>query len=272
MDVGSWLKQAEARMAEAGITTARLDALVLLEDATSRDRTWLLAHSEHKLERSELQILNKKCIQRADHIPLAYVRGKTEFYGREFVITPAVLEPRPESEAMIELLKALPLPSEPVLADVGTGSGALAITGALEIATAKVYANDIDEKCLQVARQNAQKYALGEDRVNLGKSDLLEGLQGVHLDALLCNLPYVPDSYQINTAAMHEPHLAIFGGADGLDYYRTLFKQIDGRSDKPAFILTESLPPQHHYLAQIARTHRYVLEKSDDFIQLFVKM
>src|SRR5215471_10178286 len=109
MTIISWLQSSTLKLTEAGITTARLDCLVLLEDETGEDRSWLLAHPEHSLQIETTQKLNKKVIQRARHEPLAYIRKKTEFYGREFYIDHHVLEPRPESETMIDVLKQLSL-------------------------------------------------------------------------------------------------------------------------------------------------------------------
>src|SRR5258708_2470149 len=103
-----WLQQATSQLQAAGISTARLDALVLLEDCLYQDRAMLLADPEKKLTAPQLLKLEKLLNRRAQHEPLSYVRGKTEFYGHEFVLTTAVLEPRPESETMIDLLKELP--------------------------------------------------------------------------------------------------------------------------------------------------------------------
>lgn len=263
-----WLRLAEKLLSAAGVSTARLDALVLLEDATGKDRAWLLSHPEHELQRSELELLSKKCVQRCAHIPLAYIRGKTEFYGRDFVVNEHVLEPRPESEVIIDMLKSLSLPGETTIGDIGTGSGALAVTAALELPTAHLYAVDIDHKCLRVAKHNAEKH---HAIVRFAHSNLLEALKDTNLDVLLCNLPYVPDDFHINTAATHEPKLAIFGGNDGLDHYRTLFAQADSRAQKPQYIIAESLPPQHRHLLDIAARHNYKLEKTDDFIQLYIR-
>ncbi len=177
-----------------------------------------------------------------------------------------VLEPRPESETMIELLKKLPLPKKPLIADIGTGSGALAITAKLEIPGAEVIATDIDIKCLAVAKNNTQR--LGAE-VKFFKGDLLEPIFKFKPSALLCNLPYVPDNYHLNSAAMNEPKIAIFGGPDGLDLYRRLFDQIDYLETKPTYILTESLPPQHKKLAKVAKKHSYKLAQTTDFIQVF---
>ena len=258
-----------------------MDTLVLLEDATGKERGWLLAHPEADLGKLlmlqglSLQQLEAKVKQRARHEPLAYIRGKTEFYGREFIINKDVLEPRPESETIITLLKTLLHHKSPIskeapwkLIDVGTGSGALATTAKLEVAGAEVIATDIDPKCLVVAKKNAQR--LGAE-VKFFKGNLLEPIYTLLTTPylLLCNLPYVPDDYQLNSAAMNEPRTAIFGGPDGLDLYRHLFEQIDSLPTKPQYVLTESLPLQHKNLATIAKKHGYKSARTTDFIQVF---
>src|SRR6266508_1210490 len=111
MTTYEFLKSATARLKQAGIASARLDTLVLLEDALGQDRARLLAHPESKIPHSTEVALNTKIAQRATHVPLAYIRGKAEFYGREFAIDKHVLVPRPETETMIDLLKKLPLPT-----------------------------------------------------------------------------------------------------------------------------------------------------------------
>jgi release factor glutamine methyltransferase len=268
MTIGEWLRQAEAQLNEADVGTARLDALVLLEDVTGASRARLLAEPGLELEEGQLQELKKLLSRRALHEPLAYVRGKTEFYGRDFVITPAVLEPRPESETMIDLLKKLPkLPQKPRIADVGTGSGALGITAKLELPGASVELLDLDQEALGVAKTNVDLFTLD---ISVIQTDLLEG-SGSNYDVLLCNLPYVPDDYQINTAALHEPRLAIFGGPDGLDLYRKLFKQLRNQSSEVLYILTEALPYQHEQLQQIASQHDFSLAGAEGFIQIFEK-
>lgn len=267
------LKRAETKLQAAGIGSARLDALILLEDVTGIDRAKLLAEPGVALPAGQLAKLTKLLNRRARHEPLAYIRGFTEFYGRDFVITPAVLEPRPESESMIELLLELvrngfewqKLPEILRIADVGTGSGALGITAKLELPNAQVDLVEIDEKALTIAKINVDKFTL---EIGLRHSDLLKDLDTDH-DILLCNLPYVPDNYPINKAAQREPKLAIFGGPDGLAIYRKLFDQIVARQHRPLFILTESLPQQHASLRLIAEPHGYRQCHVADFIQAF---
>lgn len=275
MRADTWLRQYHKQLEDAGINTARLDCLVLLEDALGKDRTQLLAHPEIELTPEQEKKLNRQIKQRSQHIPLAYIRGKTEFYGREFIVNHHVLEPRPESETMIDLLKEvvenqkLKVEDRLHIIDVGTGSGALAVTAKLEVPQAKVWAVDVDQNCLSIAEQNAQKHRAA---ISPSKSDLLESLPPSTFDTptiLLANLPYVPDAFQINPAAMNEPRLAIFGGQDGLDLYRALFAQAAHLQYPPRFILTEALPPQHEQLSVIAVQNGFSQQKSEDFIQVF---
>ncbi len=273
MTVIDWLGSSTTVLSDVDIPSARLDCLILLEDATGKDRAWLLAHPEYELEDSLQSDLDAKLDRRARHEPLAYIRGKTEFYGREFFVDAHVLEPRPESEMMIEMLKELPLPDRPTIIDVGTGSGALAICALLEFPRAMVIGTDIDPECLRIAERNATSNGVD---VSLLEADLLVmkelvgSLGGAkNTTVILANLPYVPDSYTINQAAMNEPRLAIFGGPDGLDQYRRLFEQINTFSATPAYILAESLPPQHPALAEIAAAAGYTLLQEQDFIQVF---
>lgn len=262
-----WMRLAEATLRQAGIGTAHLDALVLLEDATHKERSWLLAHPEFNLSQSAVGKLNEAISQRADHQPLAYIRHRTEFYGRDFYIDCHVLEPRPESETMIDLLNRLEVPDRLTAVDIGTGSGAIGITVAFEHPTWEVILTDIDPLALQTARQNLGRYKLN---LKVYQGDLLLALpSSLAADILLCNLPYVPNSFQLNPAAMAEPKLAIFGGPDGMDPYRSLFQQLAARSHPPAFILTESMPPQHALLRSIARPVHYHQIAEEDFIQVF---
>ncbi len=266
--IGQWLKEATRALEGANIGTARLDALVLLQDALEKDKSWILAHSETRLRDLDVATLDTQLTQRLQHFPLAYVRGKTEFYGRDFLLNHDVLEPRPESETMIELIKTISDPRPWNITDVGTGSGAIAITAKLEFPESTVSATDIDPNCLELARKNAKKHTVD---IRFYHGNLLEPFLAsefrIPTSVLLANLPYVPDHYQLNDAAMMEPRVAIFGGSDGLDLYRQLFTQLD--THKANYVLTESLPFQHDELRAIATEHGYTEQAEDDFIQLF---
>ncbi len=272
MTIETWLQAAVTTLQNAGISTARLDTLVLLADEIGQDKSWILAHPEYILQIEKRKKLSTKITQRAKHIPLAYIRGRAEFYGRDFAVNEHVLVPRPESESLIELLKqAVGRGAWNTLFDVGTGTGCLAIIAKLELPDMEVYAVDIDENCLAVARNNAK--ALGAN-IRLLRGDLLQPLQrsgGKTQDSIiLANLPYVPTDYPINTAAGHEPPLALFGGRDGLDYYRTMFMQAASLPTPPTAIITESLLEQHHELDRIAGCAGYAIQTVDGLGQLFM--
>ena len=275
MTVQTFLADAAAQLTAAGIATARLDCLVLLEDELAVNRASLLAHPEREIQSTQLAALNEKIERRAEHTPLAYLRGKAEFYGRELLVDERVLVPRPESEKMIDLLKLLhfgvPPPFIPLyIADVGTGSGCLGITAALEYPDTWVNFFDIDQGALVVAFKNAQKYELRHAyfyKGNLLASPPRTLSRGY--DVVLANLPYVSDGYTINEAAKHEPKIALFGGKDGLDFYRTLWQQLAAHEPKARFVITESFPFQHKQNAQLAKAAGYFLQATDGFAQSF---
>lgn len=264
MKIDQWLKHAQTQLSAAHIATARLDSLILLEDCLHRDRAWLLAHPETTLDDSQLASLAERLQARATHLPLAYIRGHSEFYGRTFEVNEHVLVPRPESEALINLLLSYADPYAHI-ADVGTGSGALAITAALELPQSTVSATDIDPACLILAERNAANL---QASVTWLHGNLLEPFTSSP-DVLLANLPYVPNAHPVNDAARHEPELALYGGSDGLDLYRTMFSQATSSPAPPTFVITESLTSQHQALQSIAEAAGYSLVTQQDLAQAF---
>lgn len=272
MNIGQHIKKSSVLLKNSGIETATLDVLILLEDILNVNRAQLLAHPDSELTIKQQKILGLQIKRRKNHEPLAYIRGKTEFYGHEFMVNKHVLQPRPESETMIDMLKKLNLKT-PKIADIGTGSGVLAITAKLEITKAQIIAIDIDKKALDVARQNARKHKV---TVKFLQGNLLEPIYKLGPKTgglvLLCNLPYVPNNFHTNLSVGYEPKHAIFGGSDGLDLYRELFNQLDPSfvsQHTVPYILTESLPVQHKALARIAQKKGYALRQTTDFIQLY---
>lgn len=261
MTVNDWLQDAVQKLEKANVGTARLDALVLLADLLNKNTAQVLAAPERELSVEQTNVLKNQLERRVKHEPLAYIRGHCEFYGREFVVRETVLVPRPETETMIDLAKKL---RPKAVVDVGTGSGAIAITMACELGAVQVLATDVDAACLKVARKNCVKH---QATVDLIETDLVQGVRLPPNAVILANLPYVPNDHTINQAAMTEPSQAIFGGPDGLDLYGKLFDQLEGHHH--GYVLTESLPPQHTQLTKIASQHGYSLVQADDFIQVF---
>jgi release factor glutamine methyltransferase len=266
MIIADFLRTSEEKLKVDNIGSARLDCLILLEDELGKDRAWILANQGDEIDKQTIKRLDQKIKLRAEHWPLAYIRGFSEFYGRKFVVNKDVLEPRPETEVMIEML--LELPDIKSIADIGTGSGALAITAKIEIPEAEVVGVDIDPNCLSVAKKNAKTIGA---KVKFFEGDLLEPLIANNSmpTAVLANLPYVPANFYMNEAAKLEPKIATYGGPDGLDLYRRFFEQVQSLEQRPKYILTESLPPQHAKLAEVATASGYRLALTRDLIQLF---
>lgn len=268
MKIDVWLKNASLTLSGAGIASAELDALVLLEDCLKLNRAFILAHPEKSLLNKQRLFLDEQVQRRAAHEPLAYIRQGVEFYGRSFFVDKRVLVPRPETEAMIELLLQLPLAQQPdtVIADIGTGSGALAITAKLELPKSRLLATDISSDCLVVARKNSNVF---KTTLMFYRGDLFEPVANQKVDIVLANLPYVPKSFELNKSANFEPAKAIFGGEDGLSLYRRLFEQLSASPNTPRYVLAESLPVHHKELVKIAELHHYRLLKEHGFIQVF---
>lgn len=265
MKINDWLVQTSSVF---GVwdETPRLDAEVLLCHVMNKERAWVLAHPDYELQKANLENLEKLLDRRKKAEPIAYILGKCEFYGREFLVDKNVLVPRPESESIVDMLKRQK--SVGVIIDVGTGSGALAITTKLEMTIAKVIAVDIDPSSLKMAKKNAEKHKVD---IEFLESDLLSSLPTINYKPLtiLANLPYVPTNYTINEPAKHEPKLALFGGEDGLELYRRLFDQL---KEKPATVFTESLPFQHAKLQKIAKSAGYKQTHKQDLIQMFAPL
>lgn len=201
----------------------------------------LLRHHLGKKSRTELLVMMQEEIpedveshfiadvkRHAEKEPLQYIVGYEQFYGREFLVNEHVLIPRPETEELIVgILERMPKKRPLRIVDVGTGSGIIAITLVLEVPDADVYAIDISEQALQVATQNAEK--LGAD-VTFVQGDLLTPVMNEQpFDVIVSNPPYIPNAEEATLDEVvknHEPHLALFGGEDGLDMYRKIVQQL----------------------------------------------
>jgi release factor glutamine methyltransferase len=274
MTVGEFLASSTASLKQAGDESPRLDALILLEDALHEDRAVVLAYTENELPEHVLNELHTKIKAREQQIPLAYIRGHAPFYGREFCVTEQVLVPRPETESMITLLKQYAPEAVHDIADIGTGSGCLGITAALELkqpghAEPHAHLYDNSEGALEIAKQNIERHRL--EHACTRKSDLLEGTCEHH-DVILANLPYVPEHLEINAGAKHEPASAIFSGPDGLDHYKRFWAQASSLQHQPQLIITESLPAQHHVNAELARAAGFYQLGREGFAQAFAPL
>jgi release factor glutamine methyltransferase len=214
------LLQGTKLLEEGGIAAPRLTAEVLLGHALHREREYLYAHPEEALREVAWIHYGRYLHERLNGKPTQYITGRQEFFGRPYRVTPDVLIPRPETEHLIEAALARIQPADLVL-DVGTGSGAIAVTIALETA-ARVLATDISREALCVALGNARKL---EAAVSFVAADLAECIMDRSIDVLVSNPPYVPatDRPALQREVRDfEPHIALFGGRTGVEIYERL--------------------------------------------------
>ncbi len=205
---------------ERRIHVPELTAQLLLGAVLRRGREWLHAHSDRALHPAEWDAYRQLIAARCEGVPTQYLRGVQEFYGLEFRVTPDVLIPRPETEHLVQAAIERIRPGDRVI-DIGTGSGAVAVAVAKNIAEVKMSASDISAAALRVARENARR--LGAN-VRFFVADLDRGVLPQAVDAVLCNPPYVPlrDIGGMQRELRREPSLALFGGEDGCEVYRRL--------------------------------------------------
>lgn len=223
-----------------GTDTPGQDAQVLLAHILGKDRSWVLAHGEEIINQPQLDAFETALTALENGTPLPYILQKWEFYGLDFSLTPEVLIPRPETELLVE--RALDWlqnnPNRRTAADIGTGSGCIAVTLAKYIVDLSVFAMDISEQALQVARQNAERHGVS-GQLSIFQSDLLDGV-GVLFNLICANLPYIPAPRLPELkVSQHEPRLALDGGPDGLDLIERLLAQAPARLLPEGLILLE---------------------------------
>jgi len=283
MDIRNALKLGIAQLRAAHVPSDTLDAELLLLHATGRTRTSLYSHPEDDLTESESQNYFSLIERRATGVPTQHLTGKQEFWGLEFEVTRDVLIPRPETEHLIEValdrlaLRDLRVKQSPnmsgeglVVADIGTGSGCIAIALAKELPAASIYALDVSPAALAVAQRNAARLHFA-DRIHFLESNLLGGLPGAEsplaaslrgnqrkpeaqgspvadhqsllFDLIVSNPPYIGRREAATLACEvhdHEPAIALFGGEEGYEFYADLITQSAARL-KPGGILVVEL-------------------------------
>jgi release factor glutamine methyltransferase len=272
MDIGGALRAGISRLREKQVASYTLAAELLLLHVLGRDRAWLYAHPEEPINSQELDTFLALITRRANGEPTQHLTGKQEFWSLEFEVTPDVLIPRPETEHVIEVaLDRLALrelragrPQKTdgegfLIADIGTGSGCLAIALAKELPAATIYATDISAAALAVARRNAERHGV-TSRIHFLESDLSRPLAGnlslpafgagaetgareSSFDLIVSNPPYIP-ARDANTLARevrdHEPAIALYGGEEGYELYAGLIA-LAGLHLKPGGIFVAEL-------------------------------
>lgn len=235
--IGRILKWTEQYFKDKGIESPRLDAEVLLAHVLEKQRIYLYVHFDEPLQPGELAAYREMIKKRVLRVPVAQILGEKEFMGLTFKVTADTLVPRPDTEilvqAAVDRLRAM-AGEEPLrFADIGTGSGAICLSVLHYLAGTVADTVDISPAARAVAEENAASLGLA-DRITFHTGDLLQPLSGISFAAILSNPPYIPEA-DIATLApevrLKEPHTALSGGQDGLDFYRRLAK------DAPAMLV-----------------------------------
>jgi release factor glutamine methyltransferase len=237
--IGDYLATITTKL-KAVSDTPFLDASVLLANMLVKSRAWILAHPEAPILQEHQQLLEDALHRLAAGEPLPYVIGQWEFFGLDFQLNTATLIPRPETELLVE--KALEWlkghPGKRKVADVGTGSGCIAISLAYHFPDLQVTATDISAGALKAAKANAIRHAMS-GRVEFIQGHLLESIRG-SFDLICANLPYIPTQTLLSLSVYKkEPELALDGGADGLDLIRSLLSTAPQHINRGGRILIE---------------------------------
>ena len=264
MIVSEWLKTATKSLKTANIPSARLDAELILANTLRKNRTYLHAHLDEEIDPRRFDIANARLDLRLDRVPIAYILGYKEFYGRRFTVSPSVLIPRPESEDLISLFLELTAGeiAEKVLIDVGTGSGCLGITAKLERSNLSVILSDISKPALNIAEKNAN--SLNAD-VHIQQQSLLNG-QLKPVDYIFANLPYVDKNWDVSPELQYEPDIALFAEDEGLKLILQLISQAPRCLTPEGLLFIEADPQQHNRIIDEAVKNGFVKERVLNYI------
>lgn len=231
--LGALYKALRSTLSEtSNADTADLDARLIIEKRSGNSYIEVLTDAEKKLSEESVQLISDDLYRRLKGEPLSKIYGEKEFWGRDFIVTTDVLDPRPDTESIIESMlewyktNESNYKKEPLrIADIGTGTGCIAITILCEIPTAQAIITDISPEALAIARKNAEKHKV-LDRIEFRLGDCLEPLKDDSVDVVVTNPPYIPSADITNlseSVKTYDPILALDGGKDGLDPYKKIF-------------------------------------------------
>ena len=237
--------------------TPDLDATLILEYVLGMSKIDLIMQENYILSDFELEAINECLKLRLNKTPMAYILGYKEFYGREFIVNQNVLIPRPETEAIIDITKdILNNKFKPIIWEIGTGSGCIAITLNLELPQATVIASDISKEALQIAKNNDIILTGKQDNIVWLIGDLLSPFykQDTKPDLIIANLPYLNKNQYQDDSILYEPNIALYSPNDGLEHYIKLLQEIKSRFVLWPNIILEINPEQAEVLKAIIKS------------------
>ena len=253
MTIREALRLAEARLEQAGVPDADVDAAYLLASVLKEDTLAMRINGHRELAAPQRAAGDALCDRRAAREPLQYILGETEFMGLTFHVEPGVLIPRADTEILVEKALAWMKPGARVL-DIGTGSGAIAVSLAKLGRQAQVTAVDVSDRALEIARRNAERNGA---TVEFVKSDCFSALKGRKYDMIVSNPPYISadEMRGLMPEVTREPELALFGGADGLDFYRRISREASEYLNEGGCLLFEIGWLQKDAVSALVKAH-----------------
>lgn len=259
MNVKEALQTGFTILQDKKITSARLDAEVILMHVLKISKEELYTYPEKKLKTKQQDKYLKLIKKRSTFYPVAYITKHKEFFGLNFHVNSNVLIPRPDTELLVtEAIKIIKNKKLKKIADIGTGSGAIPISIAKNTLNTQITATDISKKALVIAKQNAKNHQIN---INFLHGDLLTPIKNKKINLITANLPYLDIDYKnllktsCTKSIKYEPNIALYAGSDGLDEYRRFFTQIIKLKHKPTFILIEHGHAQTKELKKIIKKH-----------------
>ena len=236
MKIEALLSEGRRLLQRQGTFSVALDVRLLLQAATGLTHEDIIAEPTRHVSAAAAATFGAFIARRLAHEPVSRILGRREFYGRDYQITPDVLDPRPDTEVVVEL--ALHYAKRGRFIDLGTGSGAIAITLCAEAAGLSGVATDISSAALAVARGNAQRLSMS-DKIEFHQGSWLNGVDGL-FDLIIANPPYIRATEVLSPdVADFDPHLALFGGEDGLAAYREIVEQVADRLSSEGVMVVE---------------------------------
>lgn len=256
MNISETLNKATEFLSKSEIAEPRREANSLLAFVLGKDKTFLIAHSEYELSKNESANFQTLLNRRSNREPLQYIRGTQEFFGLNFVVTPDVLIPRPETELLVEAaIEILRAKEDPRFCEIGTGSGCISVSILHEIKNATAIGADISEKALKITKLNAEENSVSE-RLNLIKSDVYENIEDEKFDLIVSNPPYISieDFQSLQSEVKNfEPKNALTDEGNGLSIIEKII------SDAPQFLKSKCF-----LLIEIGHDQSEMVEKMFD--------